>query len=149
MHHALYDGLSVPKLFSNLDLLYRGEPLHPPVQFSTVLAQILYQEKEGTTFWTKLLRGFRPIPLAARSSTSESTVHKSVMTLSLDYGKVSAALGSAGVTLQCLFQAALAKLLSSLTHSDDVVFGHVVSGRGIPGSEHVIGPMLVSFALIH
>ena len=31
-----------------------------------------------------------------------------------------------------------------LTHSHDVVFGRVVSGRDVPGSEEVIGPMLVS-----
>ena len=143
IHHSLYDGLSIGKLFAAVERLYRGDPLSPPTQFHTLLPDIFYQETEGTSFWLKRLQGFHPAPLPdPRLSTSRviCTVTKDIV-ISSSHLSI---LANAGVTIRCLFQAAVAKLLASLTGFNDVVFGHVVSGRGIANSEDVIGPMLVS-----
>ncbi|KAJ3550989.1 hypothetical protein NMY22_g88 [Coprinellus aureogranulatus] len=140
MHHALYDGISVGKLLHSVECLYHGDPLPGTVQFSSLLPEIFRQEAEGTAFWAKHLHGFMPSPLPA--STEGNTVYVKERTIILDPDVVKSVLGQAGVTIQCLFQASLAMLLSSLTGSIDVVFGRVVSGRSVPGSEDVIGPML-------
>ncbi|KAF6765263.1 hypothetical protein DFP72DRAFT_840165 [Ephemerocybe angulata] len=141
IHHGLYDGLSLAKLMSTVESLYQENPLPSPVQFVSLLPEILHQERDGTEFWSQHLRGYRLAPLPRRPAASAIayTARKRVI---LNTSVLASALSKTGVTLQCFFQAGLAKLLSSLTRSNDVVFGHVVSGRGIPGSEDVIGPML-------
>ncbi|KAG2142777.1 uncharacterized protein EDB93DRAFT_1252247 [Suillus bovinus] len=52
------------------------------------------------------------------------------------------AASDAGVTLQCLGQAAWLKLVSSKVSSYDIMFGHIVSGCSFPGYEDIIGLML-------
>lgn len=146
LHHALYDGLSVPRLLSSLESIYIGKAVAAPVQFESLLPEIFNQERNGTAFWTKHLQNFTPTPISVSAHVGSTTFTAS-KDVDVDSQKVSSSLAEAGVTVQCLFQVAMAKLISSLTHATDIVFGQVVSGRGIPGSEDVIGPMLVSVAL--
>ncbi|KAJ3517178.1 hypothetical protein NLJ89_g674 [Agrocybe chaxingu] len=143
MHHALYDGLSIGKLLEAVETFYRGQPFECTKQFHELLPHFAMQEKEGTPFWLNKLRLHHPGRLQRTSSKSTSAT--SVICekyVPFKDGEVKALLTRAAVTAQCIGQAAWAKLISKHTGALDVVFGHTVSGRSIPGAEDVIGPVL-------
>ncbi|KDR81669.1 hypothetical protein GALMADRAFT_59971 [Galerina marginata CBS 339.88] len=142
MHHALYDGISVGKLSHALDAFYRDLPVIVSTQFHDLLPHFLHQEKAGITYWLKRMRIYKPIRLPRLHPFSLSTAATVKRFVSLDPLKVKEILNQASVTMQCICQAALAKVLSAYTREADVVFGHTVSGRSIPGAENVIGPVL-------
>lgn len=145
MHHALYDGFSVARLFAAVQAIYHGKDIPHPVQFNDILHHIVRQEHMGTSYWIEQLQGFERLELPRCSPIHRHAVcHTATHSVVLDSVLLEAACRRAAVTTQCLGQAVWAKLLGVLTNSIDVVFGHVVSGRNIPGAEDVIGPVLVS-----
>jgi len=142
MHHAIYDGVSVAALLDELQRAYRThQPTRLP-QFYDVLPFILQEERQGVSFWVQYLQGFHPAPLPLVESAQPSSVISS-RRFKLDHHVLKRAASDAGVTLQCLGQAAWSKVISSKVSVRDIMFGHVVSGRSFPGYEDVIGPMLV------
>lgn len=141
MHHATYDGISIGTLLKELERAYLSNSSTNLPQFYDVLPLILREERQSTPFWTQYLQDFHPVPLPRAESTQPSSVVCS-RRLKLDHHVLKTAARDAGVTLQCLGQAAWSKLLSSKVSSHDIIFGHVVSGRSFPGYEDVIGPML-------
>lgn len=141
MHHAIYDGVSVGVLFEELERAYRDHSSTKLPQFYDVLPLILREEHQSIPFWAQYLQDFHPLPLPSTESTQPSSLVCS-RRLKLDHHVLKTAASDAGVTLQCLGQAAWSKLVSSKVSSYDIMFGHVVSGRSFPGYEDVIGPML-------
>lgn len=142
MHHALYDGISIVSLFDELERAYRAQYSMKLPQFYDVLPLILQGEHQSTTFWVQYLQGFHPAPLPRTEPTESSSVICSRRFM-LDRHVLKKAASDAGVTLQCLGQAAWSKVISSKVSICDIAFGHVVSGRSFSGYEDVIGPMLV------
>lgn len=146
MHHALYDGISVRKLLAAVENIYSGLPVISQVQFYELLPHFMSQEKRGTFFWFNKIRRYKPAQLPLIHPSTPSFVSSlAEITVPLDAAGLRNIISQAGVTMQCIGQAAWAKLLSKHTGSLDVTFGHTVSGRGIPGAEDVIGPVLVSY----
>ncbi|OCH93414.1 hypothetical protein OBBRIDRAFT_790288 [Obba rivulosa] len=144
MHHALYDGVSVSKLLDTVQNNYYGQARHDNVQFASLLPEILWQERLGTSFWVERLKGSCPGLLPPRA-LDEHILNKSHVAYSLidvSRNEVERTCRAATVTTQCIGQYAFAKLLASLTESADILFGHVVSGRNLTGAEDVIGPVL-------
>lgn len=142
MHHAIYDGVSIGALLEEMERAYRAHSSTKLPQFYDVLPLILREEHQSIPFWAQYLQDFHPVPLPRTESTQPSSVVCS-RRLRLDHHVLKTAASDAGVTLQCLGQAAWSKLVSSKVSSYDIMFGHVVSGRSFPGYEDVIGPMLV------
>lgn len=144
LHHSLYDGLSIGKLFGSVSDFYRGDPHPQPVQFVDILEEMLQQELSGTAYWVQQLEGYRPKPpLRLPPALGESAPVIAVRQIIVDSTTLENTLKTLAVTTQCLGQAAWAIILASLHHSSDIVFGHTVSGRTIVNSEDVIGPVLV------
>ncbi|KAG0707677.1 hypothetical protein DFH29DRAFT_1053034 [Suillus ampliporus] len=141
LHHAIYDGISIGALLEEMERTYRAHSPAKLPQFYDVLPLILQEEHQSIPFWVQYLQDFHPVPLPRVESTQPSSVICSRQ-LRLDSHVLKMAAGDAGVTLQCLGQAAWSKLVSSKVSSYDIMFGHVVSGRSFPGYEDVIGPML-------
>ncbi|OAX41962.1 hypothetical protein K503DRAFT_863459 [Rhizopogon vinicolor AM-OR11-026] len=141
MHHAIYDGVSIVTLLDGLERAYRAHYLAKPPQFYDVLPFILQEERQSIPFWVQYLQGFHPVPLPRAESTHSSSIVCS-RRFGLDRHALKRAASDAGVTLQCLGQAAWSKVVSSKVSFHDIMFGHVVSGRSFPGYEDVIGPML-------
>ncbi|TFK76388.1 peptide synthetase [Pluteus cervinus] len=143
LHHALYDGLSIVKLLGAVRAIYEGATLDPTPQFVDFMKYFISQEQLGTAYWAQLLKGLRsnlllPSPKGEQAVTS----HSETLTVVIDKRKLNDILKTCAITTQCLGQATWSILLASLSRSSDVVFGHTISGRSIPNSEDVIGPML-------
>lgn len=143
MHHALYDGLSIPSLLSHVEHIYQDQEVARPAQFFDFVPYILSQQDHATAYWTQRLQNYRPVTLLRSTSLSSKGIVASRL-VSVQQNFLVQLVHDSAITLQCLAQAAWAKYLASLALSDDIVFGHVVSGRLFDDSEQVVGPMLVS-----
>jgi ferricrocin synthase len=143
MHHALYDGNSIGKLLDVVQRLYRRQSIPPLTQFTGLLPSFFSQEVEGLAFWTSRLADIARSQLQQTKQEAQQP-YTTVEAVDVDAELLNKLLKASEATPQCLLQAALARALMRLSGSDDVVFGHVVSGRGEQGAEEVIGPTLVS-----
>ncbi|KAL0946575.1 hypothetical protein HGRIS_012777 [Hohenbuehelia grisea] len=142
IHHALYDGISLPKLFDIVQSIYGRQGPGHLVQFVDLLPQFAHQEQAGIGFWLEKLRGHRRVELPKKLTRGCRAWHGVERTVDVDSLTLASALKQSVVTAQCVAQAGLSKMLAWMTGSPDVVFGNVVSGRGMPGAEEVIGPVL-------
>ncbi|KAH7024262.1 BcNRPS3, nonribosomal peptide synthetase [Macrophomina phaseolina] len=138
MHHALYDGLSVPILFQQLTDNYLDKPVAPSTPFHQAAKVMTANQKAAVDFWSDKLAGYRSIgvPLTDEEAKSEQ------MTLSsIDIADISA-LHDNGVSVQNVTLLAFAKALSSLVQRRDITFGMVLAGRNLEleNADTIIGP---------
>lgn len=145
MHHALYDGISIGKLSEFIEAIYKGKHITTErPKFHDFLPYFRRQELYGTSFWVKYLSGYEIPDIQPRVFVSNDLYYTSESSIPITFAQLGDCCKEFRVTSQCFGQAAWAKVLAILLHADDVVFGHVVSGRQIALSEDIIGPMLVS-----
>jgi non-ribosomal peptide synthetase component F/acyl carrier protein len=133
MHHALYDGISLSSMFSEMVRIYNGERLPSPVSFEPFLQVVLAQNgQQAIKFWSKQMEKFTPHPLPALEASS---IQQEEKTISRKLPLVSTALKTFNERHSCtssvVFQAAWVKTLSCLQDVKDVCFGNVVSGRNV------------------
>ncbi|KAH0827172.1 hypothetical protein J3R83DRAFT_4863 [Lanmaoa asiatica] len=141
MHHALYDGLSIPSLLSHVEDIYQNKEVAHPVQFFDFIPRMLSQQHHATAYWTERLQNYHPVTLLRDTSLSSKAIIAS-RPVSVQRELLVQLVHDNAVTLQCLAQAVWARYLASLDSSNDVVFGHIVSGRSFDDCENVVGPML-------
>ncbi|KAF9493084.1 hypothetical protein BDN71DRAFT_1591331 [Pleurotus eryngii] len=145
MHHALYDGVSLAKLMETVASLYEDAETPTVVQFTDILPILKEHETSGTHFWVEKLRGFIKQdlpPKLPRAVNLPDTPHLISEVVKFDPSLLASVLSRLLITVQCIAQAALSRMLHSKLQNLDVLFGHVVSGRVIPDAEDVIGPLL-------
>lgn len=144
IHHALYDGWSIPLMMQDLNVLYRRShepPLRAP--FNTFVAHLeSHDENSSQDFWDGYLnnvecavfpalpyRDFQPMP----SGYSQERVH-------IDTNAIP------GVTLSTVIRTAWGLTSCAYTSTDDVVFGTTLTGRdtACPQIDNIIGPTIAS-----
>lgn len=138
MHHALYDGMSVPILFQQLTDNYFNKPITPSAPFHQAAKVMTAHQKAAVDFWSNKLGGYRSIgvPLTDEEEKSEQ------MTLSsVDISDISG-LQEKGFSAQNVTILAFAKALSSLVQRRDVAFGMVLAGRNLQleNADTIVGP---------
>ena len=144
LHHALYDGISLPKLFSFVGRDLMGEdPSAPPVQLQDVIDDILVQERVGVEYWTQSLKGFGPSRFS-RDQFMTARTWRSSLRLALNRAIIDRTCRRYHVSSQCIMQLAWAKVLANSYQRADVVFGQVLSGRALPGAADIVAPLFVS-----
>ncbi|WP_018694106.1 non-ribosomal peptide synthetase [Algicola sagamiensis] len=156
-HHILLDGWCVPMLIQQLIQHYNFYATHPVEQIQPhVSQQRAYRDyiawineqdhTKATRFWAAQLQDVKePTQLISHFPTvTTSSGHYQnkpfVISKRLSQSLIQLA-KEARVTLNTVFQAAVAYLLSRYTRSNDVVLGVTVSGRPatLPGVEQMIG----------
>ncbi|KAK0528361.1 hypothetical protein OC842_004570 [Tilletia horrida] len=139
LHHALYDGASLPLLFQDFDQLASEQKPVDRLPFSQLLPYLLSSD-DDVKHWTQELQSYTPTPLPG--SDNEVTASVEVQhELRTSFEDAKSKCQSLGVSLQVVASLAFAKLLASLTGSSDVVFGEIFGLRqAVPGAEAVIGP---------
>lgn len=142
LHHALYDGISLPMLFDYVKAMYKNDP--PPIaQFHTFSRRVVFLEARASEYWETRLKGVRPWAFPRKTSSAVDgwrtsrvvNVHKEAIDRFCRRYEVSA---------QSIAQAAWARVLAISSKHLDVIYGQVVSGRTMAGSENIIGPLFVS-----
>jgi aryl carrier-like protein len=139
-HHALYDGSAIQNLISEVEAQYRHEVLPPPTTADQFMQHVVrLQSEHATEFWTKTLKGFKPIISKPTSSSSYSTWKSH---LEVPLYEVESVCHNLSVSLLTVVQSALAKTLAQVFEIEDVCFGNVVSGRtlSIEGLDNLIFP---------
>ena len=142
IHHAQYDGWSIPLILQKVQDHYDGrsridtkrEPLYPRlIQYLTSI-----DREESTNFWaTKLASTSSP----QFPSLPEPTYQPSGTSLARHTARLIRDVGSE-ITSSTLVRAAWALTISAYTNSEDVVFAETVTGRDAPVTDivDIIGP---------
>ncbi|KAI0908299.1 peptide synthetase [Ustulina deusta] len=142
MHHALYDGWSMPLVVDRVNMAYNGHSTERPVQFKHFIKYLLEMDrKESEAYWRERLAGaaseqFPALPWPGYQQQADSLLEHYVHT-----GKL-----TTGTTIATIIRGAWALLVSRYTASSDVVFGETLTGRNapIPGVEEIEGPMIAT-----
>ncbi|KAF2733065.1 hypothetical protein EJ04DRAFT_495911 [Polyplosphaeria fusca] len=138
IHHALYDGVSLPLLMHQLqDLCNGSEPLSIPEVLPTLIASCYTPSacSNRKSFWTQYLNGIDPHLLSRRPSppTHKIEIYKPRLLPSIS--RLHTLSRKHGLTMQSLFLAIIAKLYASLTStppSADIVIGIYLANRSHP-----------------
>ena len=144
IHHALYDGISLPMIFERLSLAYRGGILEvtqvPPFYHAaTCINEVAPQSMK---FWLDSLEGYCNSSthvssgVAARQRFLRRKCSISLMTV-IENCKL------LDVTIQTILLTAYSKALAIILRRRDIAFGHVVAGRtlSLENCESIVGPL--------
>ncbi|PYH49418.1 nonribosomal siderophore peptide synthase SidC [Aspergillus saccharolyticus JOP 1030-1] len=149
LHHALYDGASIPFFFEDLAIIYNGGSPPERPNFSETVKHILKGQDESSKFWTQRLQGYEvsELPLLP-TSVSADCAFTSERLLSDNLSTVIEACKAMEVTVQSVSLLAYAKLLARLLGKRDIVFGQVLAGRSlsVSGAENTLGPLFNTVA---
>ncbi|ROV92122.1 hypothetical protein VSDG_07569 [Cytospora chrysosperma] len=137
LSHALYDGMSLPRLLQDLETLYKGEKVAGFEPFSSYMARFSNERGQGKalSYWSGLLGGSS---LSVLDGTTTQPGDKAVFQTSI----VNVSQPLEDITTANLLTAAWALVLARCIGKTDVTFGSVTSGRSIdlPNVENIIGP---------
>ncbi|KAH8655379.1 hypothetical protein BX600DRAFT_439893 [Xylariales sp. PMI_506] len=155
LSHALYDGVSYATLCQELSQAYAGQKIPPALQFHEFSQGLRAKttEFESQRFWTKLLRGSRMTHLEMRppANTNSSGSMNPRGGLLRKAASIKthcvAQFAHTGFTFATLLKAAWGAVLARTCGLDDVVFGHVVTTRGLVATQKLsddgmIGPCI-------
>ncbi|PIG85889.1 hypothetical protein AARAC_001783 [Aspergillus arachidicola] len=142
MHHALYDGWSLPLLIKQLELAYHGQRLSMR-PFSPFLEYIQGVDQDAAgAFWRSQLAGHRcsQFPLVP-AWTSDNTKLMEVVGR-----RIKPPPRLSDFTSTIIVRLAWSVLISLYTNNPDVVFGNTVSGRTapVPGIAEITGPTIAT-----
>ncbi|KAE8356002.1 hypothetical protein BDV28DRAFT_145645 [Aspergillus coremiiformis] len=147
MHHALYDGASLPFFFEDLAMTYNGESPSERPQFAETIKHIFNRQDESCDFWTRRLLGYEAAELTQLPTSEDlDRMFVSKHRVDLDLAEVIGACQKMEVTVQTVALLAYAKALARLVGKRDVVFGQVLAGRSLPGTERTFGPLFNTVA---
>ncbi|KAF4535021.1 Nonribosomal siderophore peptide synthase SidC [Lasiodiplodia theobromae] len=145
LHHALYDGHSVPLIFADLAAAYHSQSIGSRPSFSAAARAIATAQQTDNSYWSRRLAGYRKAALRDRPGAITDKLHTLDLALAPAAQDILAARAALGITLQTAALLAFGKALATqLTGVRDVVFGHVLAGRDVEGVEDadaVVGPL--------
>ena len=141
IHHAVYDGWSLPLLLTALNDAYHGRQLLHPVPYQTFIDFVQnIDEKEATNFWREQLESsdaqvFPSLP-SGYNPRIDQFMERSISNLSWSRSEI---------TPSTSIRTAWAMAQSSYTNSRTVSFGATVMGRQIvPGASMMTGPTIAT-----
>ncbi|KAI2614797.1 non-ribosomal peptide synthase [Hypoxylon fragiforme] len=142
MHHALYDGWSMPLVVERVNRAYNNLPTHRPADFKHFISYLTTMDrKESETYWRERLDGangeqFPALPYSGYQQQADSLLEHYIPTSK----------PTTGITTATIIRGAWALLVSTYTASNDVIIGETLTGRNapIPGVEQIEGPMIAT-----
>ncbi|KAI1801775.1 non-ribosomal peptide synthase [Daldinia bambusicola] len=142
MHHALYDGWSMPLVVERVNRAYVGLSTKRPAEFKHFIRYLTNMDrKESESYWRERLDGahneqFPPLPYSSYQQQADSLLEHYVHTSK----------PNTGITIATVIRGAWVLLVSTYTSCNDVVFGETLTGRNAPiaGVEQIEGPMIAT-----
>ncbi|KAJ5414300.1 non-ribosomal peptide synthetase [Penicillium cosmopolitanum] len=156
VHHALYDGWSLPIVTEKAATIYRRlissayqfEDSPPVAKFSAFVKYVQSQKTDVNlrSYWELActcgedITAYPPLPASVCQPMTDQTLEQACPLASSV---------QRSITISTLVRAALALLISRRTGATDAIFGAIVSGRNspIPGIEHIEGPTIATVPL--
>lgn len=145
VHHAIYDGWTLPLILNDMERLYHQQNLSEPTPpaYAGFIAHILRTDlSTAEEFWRSQLLEVTLSSYPQPRSASFQPLADSVLPHQL---LISRPTGS-GITMSTLIRAAWAMVISEYSGSEDVVFGVMLSGRNAPvqGIAQMTGPTITT-----
>ena len=144
IHHAAYDGWSLPMLLTQVQLAYEGQKLHTR-PFSPFIAYVQKSHTKATEFWQSELADVATVVFPALPAPGyQPAPHSSIARIIHLGQKV-----NDSFTLAVRLRLVWALVVSRYTGSNDVVFGVTTTGRGapVPSIEQMTGPTQATLPL--
>nr|AEV21218.1 lysergyl peptide synthetase subunit 1 LPS1 [Periglandula ipomoeae] len=140
MHHALYDGWSLPILIDELDLAYRELSVRRLPPLKNYVNYMMNSAASAASFWRAELEDANPVHFPAPPCLDYKPQPCASLTVSVPL--VDSA--RRNVTLATEIQLAWAITTYMYTGCRDVIFGLISSGRAAPVTdiESILGPTL-------
>ncbi|KAJ5714059.1 AMP-dependent synthetase/ligase [Penicillium malachiteum] len=144
VHHALYDGWSIPLVYRRFEENYKASSAKEPATSYGLFIEYLNNNNmaESDAFWTSYLADISSIPFPHNKKAVPDAVRAgNTQRHSI---KVSRPANSVNYTIPVLLRAAWGIVVAAHTGSGDVCFGETLSGRNIdlPGVGDIAGPVL-------
>ncbi|PLB43886.1 nonribosomal peptide synthase Pes1 [Aspergillus steynii IBT 23096] len=146
VHHALYDGWSVPLILRRVEEMYlNASTKKTTLPYKNFISYLENKDmSESDDFWRSQLSNLSCSPFPQNKSSSPDAVrvgnrhHSSIA--------ISRSPNTLGLTLPEIIRAAWAIVVSVHTSSSDVCFGETLMGRNIalPGVTDIAGPVLTT-----
>jgi amino acid adenylation domain-containing protein len=145
IHHALYDGWSLPLIFESLAQSYQSETVQGPPLFQAFVKHIQNANKaEAQEFWKDQFSDFNAqafpiLPSPTYKPKCDQTLQLVIRDVAWD----------GDYTAGTMIRLAWAILLATIMNSPDASFGTTVFGRqaNIPGIEKITGPTFATVPL--
>ncbi|KAI9930841.1 Non-ribosomal peptide synthetase [Aspergillus wentii] len=145
IHHALYDGWSMPLIFGSLVKSYQAETIQEAPPFQAFIKHVKTRSHtEAEEFWRNEFRDFDAqkfpvLPSKTYKPRCDARLKLEIKDIALD----------GDYTASTKIRLAWAILLSTITNSTDASFGATVSGRqaNVPGIEDMTGPTIATVPL--
>jgi amino acid adenylation domain-containing protein len=142
LHHALYDGWSLGKVYGEVYRRYRRDAVAPTRGFNSFVKYVCSRDHNtAEEFWRNQLANLRPATFPALPSGEFQPLYLQHISRATVLPRRS----SSQITIPTIIRAAWALALSSFEKSSDVIFGAAVASRTAPiaGIEDIIGPTVV------
>ncbi|CAG5139628.1 uncharacterized protein ALTATR162_LOCUS529 [Alternaria atra] len=143
MHHAVYDGWSMPLVFDRINRAFNGLKTERSVFFKNFIKHLTSLDPaEAQDYWRERLNGtsphqFPPLPQKGYITQADSLLEHYVTVPTTAHNKL---------TLATIIRGAWALVCSLYMGHPDVVFGETLTGRSAPvnGIEEIEGPMITT-----
>lgn len=142
-HHAMYDGVAMSTLLSEVEDVVNGKSLPPPVSSEPFLREALTLPDSTDQFWTAQFRDFSPTKFSRSESPADAIASNThVLCLDVPLDELDDRTHSLGLSLSSVSQAVWANVLAIATGTTDVCFGNVMNGRSVPveDAERLVAP---------
>lgn len=146
LHHAVYDGWTMPMMVEQVDRLYHDITAIPTPApgFNNFVGHILQTSKSASdAFWTDEFKGFDDdafpvLPSSVAEPNADLRMEKSFT--------LPDKLDGTGLTPASIVTAAWSLVIYNNTGKTDIIFGNTMAGRGsnIPGIERMLGPTIAT-----
>lgn len=137
LHHALYDGNTLPQLLDDLDMALDGRKLQSRPQFCDLLPYLL-SRPENEEHWAAMIRG---VAVKPPSDSTAPSLSQAIVQVPLLLSHAHDAAKRLSVSVRSVAVLALAKVLARQEHTSVVVMGQIFALRdSIEGAEQVLGP---------
>ncbi|PGH13036.1 hypothetical protein AJ79_03873 [Helicocarpus griseus UAMH5409] len=143
IHHALYDGWSMPLVVERVNRAYHGQKTERPAEFNSFIKYLGGLDyKESQTYWRDQLQGANRLQFPPLPYTGYQTQAQSLLEHYIHLDKPS----TSSTSIATAIRAAWALVAGQYTASDDVVFGETLTGRNasVMGIEKIEGPMITT-----
>lgn len=144
IHHALYDGWSMPLIVDRVNHAYHGESIGCPAPFKNFIKWLGETDRASSEkYWTEHLQGatalqFPFVPHTGYQARADSLLEH--------YVKLPRAFSCSTTSIATAIRGAWGLLAAHYTSSDDVIFGETLTGRTAPvvAVEEIEGPMITT-----
>lgn len=145
--HAIYDGNSLEMMFHDIERYYEGEALPPRPSVRRLIEYISDQSSaRAQEHWTSLLSGWETASLLSDTTTKDASLNTCKRQFRFKLSQMESRALSLQVTFATLLQAAFAISISQTLHTNDFIFGNVLSGRTIPvdDADKILAPCVAT-----